>query len=322
MCHLEVDHVSSEVSVEPNRVAVELSPEAAAFAEWMSRFATPETELDAIRSRVESVHLTASEPEDVTYREVDAGGVPAIWCEAIGSNTDYVLLHGHAGGSVVSSGYVDRKLAGHIAKAVGVPALVLDFRRAPEHKYPAQLDDMEAAYDWLISEGYAPGNIITIGHSIGGFLAVALPLRLRDKQQPLPGAIVSVSPWCDLEIANETMETNAETDKILNKGVLEFFRECWIGGTDVESTDARVNLNRSDLSGLPPTLVSWGTYEVLAGEDEEFAARVKDAGVDTIALPVPGAQHSYIYGAGRVPEADNAIAQIAAWVRQKMAIAP
>jgi len=179
---------------------------------------------------------------------------------------------------------------------------------------------VEAAYDWLISEGYAPGNIITIGHSIGGFLAVALPLRLRDKQQPLPGAIVSISPWCDLEIANETMETNAGTDKILNKGILEFFRESWIGGTDIEFTDTRVNLNRSDLGGLPPTLVSWGTYEVLAGEAEEFAARVKDAGVDTVALPVPGAQHSYIYGAGRVPEADAAIARIAAWAREKMKI--
>ncbi|NGO44460.1 alpha/beta hydrolase fold domain-containing protein [Streptomyces sp. YC419] len=84
--------------------------------------------------------------------------------------------------------------------------------------------------------------------------------------------------------------------------------------------DTRINLDRADLSGLPPTLVSWGTYEVLAGEDEEFAARVKDAGIDTATVVVPGGQHSYVYGAGRVPEVDAAIAQIGAWVREKTKI--
>jgi len=304
-----------------NNTAVDLSPEAIAFADWMANLTNPESELDAIRTRVESVHLAASEPEDVTYREVTAGGVPGIWCQPVGSNTDYVLLHSHAGGSVVSSGYVDRKLAGHIAKAIGVPALVLDWRRAPEHKYPAQLDDVEAAYNWLILQGYAPERVITIGHSVGGFLAVALPLRLRDKGLPLPGAVVSISPWCDLEIANETITTNAENDKILSKALLEFFRECWIGGTGIEFTDPLINLNRADLSGLPPIFVSWGTYEVLAGEDEEFAARVKEAGIDTASLAVPGAQHSYVFGAGRVPEANSAIAQIAAWTKEKLSIA-
>ncbi|WP_326671536.1 alpha/beta hydrolase [Streptomyces canus] len=300
--------------------AVELSPEATEFAEFFAGLAVPESELDAMRIVSEGVHLTAREPEGVTYREVDAGGVLGIWCEPVGASTDYVLLHGHAGGSVLSSAFVDRKLAGHIAKAAGAPVLVLDFRRAPEHKYPAQVDDAEAAFNWLLSEGYEPGNIITIGHSIGGFIAVALALRLRDKKQPLPGAIVSISPWCDLEIANETMVTKAETDKILSKELLQFFRDAWIGGTGIEFTDTRINLNRADLSGLPPTLVSWGTYEVLAGEDEEFAARVKDAGIDTATVVVPGGQHSYVYGAGRVPEVDAAIAQIGAWVRAKTKI--
>ncbi|WP_405671174.1 alpha/beta hydrolase [Streptomyces canus] len=302
------------------QTAVELSPEALEFANFMAGLAIPESELDAMRIVSESVHLTAREPEGVTYREVDAGGVLGIWCEPVGANTDYVLLHGHAGGSVLSSAFVDRKLAGHIAKAAGAPVLVLDFRRAPEHKYPAQVDDTEAAFNWLLSKGYEPGNIITIGHSIGGFIAVALALRLRDKKLPLPGAIVSISPWCDLEIANETMVTKAETDKILSRELLQFFRDAWIGGTGIEVTDTRINLNRADLNGLPPTLVSWGTYEVLAGEDEEFAARLKDAGIDTATVVVPGGQHSYVYGAGRVPEVDAALARIGAWVREKAKI--
>jgi acetyl esterase/lipase len=156
--------------------------------------------------------------------------------------------------------------------------------------------------------------------SIGGFIAVALALRLRDKKQPLPGAIVSISPWCDLEIANETIATiatNAETDKILSKDLLEFFRDAWIGGTGIEFTDPRINLNRDGPARPAPDLVSWGTYEVLAGEDEEFAARVRDAGIDTATVVVPGGRHSYVYGACPVPEADAAIEQIGGWVREK-----
>lgn len=217
---------------------------------------------------------------------------------------------------------VDRKLAGHIATAVGVPALVVDFRRAPEDKYPAQVDDVETAFSWLLSQGYAANKIITIGHSIGGFLALAVALRLRDSGKELPGAIVSISPWADLQIANPAIEANADTDKVLSRGLLEFFRESWIGGTGVAADDVRINLNRADLSGLPPTLVSWGTYEILAGEDEELAAKLANAGVATQALPVPGAQHSYVWAAGRVPETDEAISQIASWVRSTLPIAP
>ncbi|WDV57069.1 hypothetical protein PV963_01955 [Streptomyces coeruleorubidus] len=102
-----------------DHAAVELSPEAIAFADFMAGLVIPESEVDAMRTRVESVHLTAREPEGVTYREVDAGGVLGIWCEPVDANTDYVLLHGHAGGSVLSSAFVDRELAGHIAKAAG-----------------------------------------------------------------------------------------------------------------------------------------------------------------------------------------------------------
>ncbi|WP_405560504.1 alpha/beta hydrolase [Streptomyces canus] len=155
------------------------------------------SELDAARIQAEQVQLAAREPEGVTYPEVDAGGVPGIRCEPVDADTDHVLLHSHAGGSVPASAPVDRKLGGHIAKAAGAPELVLGFRRTLEHKYPAQVNDAEAAFNWLLSEGYEPGNIITFGHSIGGFIAVALALRLRDTKLPLPGAIVSISPWCE-----------------------------------------------------------------------------------------------------------------------------
>ncbi|MDQ0604530.1 hypothetical protein QF037_008875 [Streptomyces canus] len=102
-------------------VAVQLSPEAIQFADWLAAGANPPSELDAARIQAEQVHLAAREPEGVTYREVDAGGVLGIWCEPVDANTDHVLLHTRAGGSVLASAHVDRKLAGHIAKAAGPP---------------------------------------------------------------------------------------------------------------------------------------------------------------------------------------------------------
>jgi acetyl esterase/lipase len=300
---------------------IALSPQAHAFEDMLAAGKTPPSELDVIRLNSEQLHHAASEPENVTYREVNSNGVPAIWVQPISANTSFVFLHSHAGGSVTTSAAVDRKLAGHIATAAGIPSLVLDYRRAPEHKYPAQVDDVETAFEWLLSQGYAASNIITIGHSIGGFLAIAVALRLRDAGKALPGAIVAISPWADLLISNPTIDSNAATDKLLSRDILGLFRDAWIGGTDIAADDLRINLNLADLAGLPPTLVSWGTYEILAGEDEILAKRLQDAGVKTEVMPVAGAQHSYVWAAGRVPETDAAIARIATWLRSTLPIA-
>jgi acetyl esterase/lipase len=188
----------------------------ASIREWLSK---PDIDLATRRDIAETVHLVAREPEAVTYAEVDAGGVPALWCIPEGCDPARVLLHSHAGGTVVTSMHTDRKALGHIAKAVGARALVVDYRRSPEHKFPAQIDDMERAYRWLLARGIPPENIASIGHSVGGNLAVSLVLPLRDKGVPLPGAILSVSPWYDIEAKNETVDSNADTDALITSSV-------------------------------------------------------------------------------------------------------
>ena len=248
--------------------------------------------------------------------------MPALWCIPQGSDPDRVLLHSHAGGSVVTSMHTDRKALGHIAKAVGARALVPNYRRSPEHKFPAQLDDVEKAYRWLLAQRIRPENIASIGHSIGGNLAVSLAVTLRDKGVPLPGAILSVSPWYDLEMKNETLGSNAETDALLSRPLVETFRELWIGGTGVARNDPRVNLLYADLTGLPPIMVYYGAYEMLAGEAVEFAKRAKDARVDVSLRCLPEGQHNFILGAGRVPEVDQAIEEIAGWLRSKLGLVP
>lgn len=282
------------------------------------RLSDPHLDLAPVRDIIEAVHIASKEPEGVTYAEVDAGGVEALWCVPADSDPRSVLLHNHMGGSVVTSMHCDRKSAAHIAKAARMRSLVINYRRSPEHKFPAQIENVERAYDWLLGQGYRPENIASVGHSIGGNLAVSLVLRLRDRGAALPGAILSISPWCDLTLSSRSIDAHADVDMVLTRGLLEFFRSCWLDGTGVQGHDPRVNLLEADLRGLPPIAVFYGTDELLAAEAVQFALRAKAAGNDQYLRTVQCGQHSFIMGAGRVPEVDDAITEMGKWLRRKL----
>ncbi|MEU6228441.1 alpha/beta hydrolase [Streptomyces sp. NPDC047042] len=299
-----------------------VSPEAHKFAEFLAsvsaKSSTPGLDLAVIRDIVDSNHKASTEPEGVSYAEVDANGVPALWAIPEGAAPDRALLHFHFGGSVAASMHSDRKAAGHIAKAAGVRSLVVDFRLAPEHPYPAQLDDAEAAYRWLLSQGYEPQNIGSTGHSIGGTLAVMLPLRLLAKGEATPGAIVSVSPWTDLTLQNPAVDANETNDRMLSRGTLELFRGAWLQDPAVDFTDPQISLVNADLTGLPPTLVYYGEYETLADDGAQLGRRLADFKVTSETHGMPEGQHSFILGAGRVPEVDQAIGQMGDWLREHL----
>ena len=298
------------------------SPQAQQFAQFLesvrAKSSTPGLDLGIVRDIVETHHLASTEPEGVTYAEVDADGVPGLWCIPEGADPDRALLHFHFGGSVTASMHSDRKAAGHIAKAAGIRSLVVDFRLAPEHPYPAQLDDAETAYRWLLAQGYQPHNIGSTGHSIGGTLAVMLPLRLLAKGEPTPGAIVSISPWTDLTIANPKVDQNEEHDKMLSRNTLELFRGAWLQDPALDFADPLISLVNADLSGLPPTVVHYGEYETLAGDGAELGHRLTEFKVTSEVHPMPEGQHSFSLAAGRVPEVDQAIEQMGQWLRQHL----
>ncbi|MEU9670011.1 alpha/beta hydrolase [Streptomyces bobili] len=299
-----------------------VSQEAHEFAEFLAsvsaKSSAPGLDLAVVRDIVDSHQKASTEPEGVTYAEADADGVPALWAIPEGADPDRALLHFHFGGSVTASMHSDRKAAGHIAKAAGARSLVVDFRLAPEHPYPAQLDDAETAYRWLLSRGYEPRNIGSTGHSIGGTLAVMLPLRLLAKGEATPGAIVSVSPWTDLTIENASVDENEDNDKMLSRNTLELFRGAWLQDPAVDFTDPAVSIANADLTGLPPTAVHYGEFETLADDGAQLGRRLADFRVTSEVHPMPEGQHSFVLGAGRVPEVDLAIQQMGQWLRKHL----
>jgi monoterpene epsilon-lactone hydrolase len=307
------------------------SPELARFADFYAdltgRFALTDN-LALWRDISERIHQLATEPEDVTYKDVTAGGVPAMWVIPAGSSPEHVLLHSHSGGSVTASMWQERKAVGHVAKAAGARALVINYRLAPEDKFPAQIDDVEAAYRWLLDQGYDPSRIASSGDSIGGNYAVNLALTLRRKNAeqrqnvPLPGAVLSISPWFDMELKNKSIEANAGRDKMLSRDLLRSFIGAMLDGTGVATTDPRINLAYADPAGLPPTMIYYGEYEILTDDAIEFAGRARAAGVDLELRCLPEGQHNFFVGAGRVPEIDAAIAAMAAWLRPKIGLDP
>lgn len=292
----------------------------ARYQSWSDRIAAnPEMDMATLRNIFEEWHLPTREPEGVRYAETDAGGVPAMWCIPDRCAPDRVLLFTHGGGGVVGSMHTHRKLAGHLAKAAGTRALVLDYRLAPESPFPAQIEDTVSAFRWLLAQGIAPAHIATAGDSAGGGFAIAGPLKLRDLGEPLPAAIIALSPYLDMELSGAAMEENAETEALVSRPLMEQMVEAYLCGR-ASVTDPLANPLKADLAGLPPTYVAAGDREMLRDDGTRFAALAEKAGVAVTLEVEPEMQHVFQFMAGRAPEADAAVARIGAWVRPHLGL--
>src|ERR1700745_1337952 len=280
------------------------SPELAQYADFYAdmtrRFGLTDN-LELWRDISERLHQLTSEPEDVTYRDVTANGVPAIFVMPPKSSPDHILRHSHSGGGVTASMWQERKAVGHLAKAAGARALVINYRLGPEDKFPAQIDDVETAYRWLLGQGYDPSRIVSSGDSIGGNFAVNLALTLQRKNAPLPGALGSISPWFDMELNNEAITSTSSNDKMLSHDLLRGFTDAMLDGTEIALTDPRINLAQADPAGLPPTIIYYGAYELLVDDSKQFAERARPAGVDLELRSLPEGQHNFFLGAGHLP---------------------
>jgi acetyl esterase/lipase len=158
----------------------------------------PDWSLDDQRDLVEGWNVLTNEPGGVDYLEVAAGGLPAMWAVPKEWSADRVLLCIHGGGFITGSIYTHRKLFAHVAKAAGVRALIVSYRLLPEGVHPAPVEDVFAAYRWLLDQGIAADGVAFVGDSAGGVPALATQLRARDAALPLPAAALLLSPWVDM----------------------------------------------------------------------------------------------------------------------------
>jgi len=213
-------------------------------------------------------------PSDVSLEPVNANGVRAEWTATPGAASDAAILYLHGGGYVIGSLDSHRHLVAEAGRAAGCWALALDYRLAPEHPFPAAVDDAVAAYRYLLGRGIKPGRIAIAGDSAGGGLVVAAMVAIRDAGLAQPGCGWCISPWVDMEAIGDTMTSKAEADPTVQKaGILDMAR-LYLNGADPRSPLAAPLY--ADLKGLAPLLIQVGACETLL-DDAIRLARVAGA---------------------------------------------
>ena len=250
---------------------------------------------------------------DFVHRPVDAGGVRAEWISAPDSHDDRAMLYLHGG--CYGSGSVEshRDLMSRLSLAAATRVLGLNYRLAPEHPFPAAVEDAAAAYRWLLDTGFEPARIAMVGDSAGGGLALATMIAARDAGLPLPSAVVCLSPWVDLGLTGTSMDAKAGDDPIVSREMLRGWVKLYLGDHNARSPLASPLY--ADLHGLPPLLIQVGASEVLLDDATRLAERASSAGVETTLEVWPDMIHVWHTFAAILPEARQAIARIGEFVR-------
>ena len=250
--------------------------------------------------------------DGVAYGPVDAGGVPSLWVTAPGVAGDRVVLYLHGGGYVLGSLVSHQDLVARISKAANARVLYIDYRLAPEHPFPAAVEDAATAYRWLLSEGVDASRIAISGDSAGGGLTVAVMVSLRDNGDPLPAAAVCISPWVDLEGIGDSMTLNVDVDPMVQKQGIVDMAAAYLGGADPRSPLAAPLY--ADLEGLPPTLIQVGTHETLLDDSTRLAEAARSAGVDVSIEKAEELFHVWHAFAPMLPEGQEAIDRLGAYI--------
>jgi monoterpene epsilon-lactone hydrolase len=262
------------------------------------------TEFAAARSYESAAPLPSIGSASVSA--VDADGVPCLWVEN-GARSSRVVIYLHGGGYIWMSPSTHRGVMAQISSAAGARCLGVDYRRAPEHPYPAAVADSVTAYKWLLSQGTPPEQIAIAGDSAGGGLVLALLLALRDQGFPRPSAGICVSPWTDLLVTGSTADTAA--DPVVSGPALRAMAAAYLAGAD--ATEPLASPLYANLAGLPPLLIQVGTRESLLDDARRFAAKAREAGVDTTYVEHPDVIHMWLVFDPHLPESRDAFRLIA-----------
>lgn len=256
------------------------------------------------------------QPPDIKWESVEAGGVGAEWVTPNDAVPGRTIVYCHGGGYATGSPEVFRSLTTHLARAARARVLAVDYRLAPEHPYPAAVEDALTAYRYVVAAGNAPADIALVGDSSGGGLVLATLIALRDQGDELPATAVCLCPWTDLTLSGASIEANAETDPMVQARTLALMADAYVGSGD--RTTPTVSPLFAELAGLPPLLIQVGAGELLLDDAKRLANEAGAAGVDVTLEIAPDGFHVWHSFADLLPEARDAIAQIASYIDSRL----
>lgn len=256
-------------------------------------------------------------PDGIGVHDTSLGGRPALGVSPDAGARSGTLLYLHGGSHVVGSPRTALGLTAGLVVRTGIPGISLDYRLAPEHPFPADVEDVVAAYRDLLDQGHAPETIAFAGDSAGGGLAITGALAARDAGLPVPAALVTFSPGLDATRSGQSYAARAEADPLLDRASLDRMSGFYVAGRDRRDPLLSPAVT-ADLTGLPPVLVQAGTNEMLLDDARGFALRASDADVDVILDITAKVPHVFQSFTGLLDEAGEALDRAALFLRQRV----
>ncbi|GAC1398957.1 MAG: alpha/beta hydrolase [Chloroflexota bacterium] len=275
----------------------------------------PSTSLKERRAALDSLFGSYPLPEGTYINQEHVGNLPAEWVHMSDADPDRVILYLHGGAYIRGSFASHRPLAARLSAASRIRALVLSYRLAPEHPFPAALKDAVTAYRWLLASGTQPEHIVLAGDSAGGGLCVSTLLALRDAGHPLPSGAALMSPWLDLAATGESIQTRAEADPWLDSERLQGAGSAYLAGADPR--DPLASPLYAHLRGLPPFLIHVGKDEILLDDSTRFAAKAREEDIDVTVRIWDDMWHVFQAFAEVVPQGEESIREIGAFLRKR-----
>ena len=272
------------------------------------------------RQRLDDLGRSLGVPADAQLEQIEINGMPAEWSTTPEADPARVVLYLHGGGYMAGSIVSHRYVAIEIGRAARARTLALSYRLAPEHPYPAQLEDALAAYQYLCDQGFPSGTIAVGGDSAGGNLTLVLLIALRTRGLPLPCCGWLISPWSDLTANGATMQTKADVDPIIQKPYLLELARAFAVGKDLG--DPLISPQRADLAGLPPLLIQVGSDETLLDDAVTLAGRAGAARTAVTLEVWPEMIHAFPMFFPRVAASRSATAGAGAFMRRYLAQRP
>ena len=290
----------------------------ARFIRWLTgryirRIDIANAPVDKMRKRLDQLGRLSRPARHVAIEEKSIAGLHAEWYRPPQPKPGKLLLYLHGGAYTLGSCDSHRKLVTHMANEGRIEAVMPEYRLAPEHPFPAGLDDAIAVYKELLQSGYSASDIVISGDSAGGGLSVAMMLQLRHEGLPLPGTAVLISPFLDMSASGETMKTRADRDPWFRPDEVEVVARYYCPNEDLRNP--LLSPVFANVAALPPTLIHVGDDEILLSDSTRFADKLKTAGIDVEIEVFPEMWHVFQLFVGKMPESKAAVKKIGAFIQ-------